>query len=94
VTYEKFTEDYLSKGLIKKQKSNHQTIEKLILRAGKDLKTSKANLSIDEGIAYTIAYLAMLHAGSSILEKSELVTICDRYRNNGDGFKITLDRML
>ena len=64
MTYEKFIEDYLNKGLIKRQKSNNQTIEKLILRAFKDIKTSKAALNIDEGIAYTIAYLAMLHAGS------------------------------
>ncbi len=67
MSYDKFIEDYLAKGLIKKQKADFKTIENLIVRAYKDLKTAKANLSIDEGIAYTVAYLAMLHAGRSLL---------------------------
>lgn len=67
MTYEKFIEEYLRKGLLKRQKSTHQTVERLILRARKELKTSKANLTIDEGIAYTIAYLAMLHAGRAFM---------------------------
>jgi len=67
MTYEKFIDEYLKKGLLKKQKSNFQAIEKLISRADKELKTAKANLSIDEGIAYTVAYLAMLHAGRAFM---------------------------
>jgi uncharacterized protein (UPF0332 family) len=67
VSYDKFVEEYLNKGLLKKQKANFNTIEKLILRAHKDLKTAKANLTIDEGIAYTVAYLAMLHAGRALM---------------------------
>lgn len=67
MTYEKFIEEYLGNGLLRRQKSNFQAIEKLILRAHKDLKTAKANLDIDEGIAYTIAYLAMLHAGRALM---------------------------
>jgi uncharacterized protein (UPF0332 family) len=39
----------------------------MILRASKDIKTSKANLDIDEGIAYTVAYLAMLRAGRALI---------------------------
>jgi len=62
MTYKEFIEEYLGKGLLKRQKSNFQAIERLILRARKDLRAAKANLDIDEGIAYTIAYLAMLHA--------------------------------
>jgi len=62
MTYEEFLEESISKGLLKSQKSDLRAVEKLILRADKDLKAAKANLDIDEGIAYTVAYLAMLHA--------------------------------
>ncbi len=65
--YEKFIEEYLAKGLLKKQKSDFGTVEKLIFRSEKDLKTAKANLKIDEGIAYTVAYLAMLRAGRAFM---------------------------
>jgi uncharacterized protein (UPF0332 family) len=67
MTYEEFIEDYLRRGLLKKQRSDFRTIEKLILRAGKDIKAAKANLNIDEGIAYTISYLAMLHAARALM---------------------------
>jgi len=67
VTYKKFIDEYLNKGLLKRQKSNFGMIEKLVLRAHKDLKTAKAILNIDEGIAYTIAYVAMLHAGRALM---------------------------
>lgn len=67
MTYDEFVKEYLSKGLLKRQKTDHLAIEKLILRADKDLKTAKANLSIDEGVAYTVAYLAMLHAGRAAM---------------------------
>lgn len=50
MTYEKFLEESLSKGLLRKQKADIRAVEKLILRAHKDLKTAKANLDIDEGI--------------------------------------------
>ena len=62
MTYEEFLEESLSKGLLKRQKPDLRAIEKLILRAHKDLKTAKANINIDEGIAYTVAYLGMLIA--------------------------------
>ncbi len=67
MTYEEFIEEYLDKGLLRRQESTYQAVEKLILRAHKDLRASKANLSIDEGIAYTIAYLAMLRAGRALM---------------------------
>jgi uncharacterized protein (UPF0332 family) len=67
MTYEKFLEESLSKGLLSTQKSDLRAVEKLILRAHKDLKTAKANLDIDEGIAYTVAYLAMLHAARAFI---------------------------
>jgi uncharacterized protein (UPF0332 family) len=67
MTYEKFLEEFLSKGLLKRQESDLRAVEKLLLRAYKDLKTAKANLDIDEGIAYTVAYLAMLHAARAFI---------------------------
>ena len=65
--HERFIEEYLNKGLLKRQKSNYRIPETLILRALKDLKTSKADLDIDEGTAYAIAYLAMLRAGRAFM---------------------------
>ncbi|MBU0548961.1 MAG: HEPN domain-containing protein [Candidatus Omnitrophica bacterium] len=67
MTFEKFVEEYLSKGLLKKQKPNLNAVEKLIIRSIKDLKTAKANLVIDEGIAYSVAYLAMLRSGRAYM---------------------------
>lgn len=67
MTYEKFIEEYLIKGLLKKQKLSFMDVEKLINRSLKDLKAAKANLAIDEGIAYTVAYLAMFHAGRAFM---------------------------
>jgi len=54
--------------LLRKQKADIRAVEKLILRAHKDLKTAKANLDIDEGIAYRVAYLAMLHAARAFIK--------------------------
>lgn len=65
--YEKFIAEYLNKGFLKKQACDYRAVEKLILRAFKDLKASKANMDIDEGIAYTVAYFAMLHAGRAFM---------------------------
>ena len=77
MTYKKFEEEFLAKGLIKRQRPDLETAEKLILRSYKDLKTAKANLIIDEGIAYTVAYLAMLHSGRAfmLLKVSGLLTV-------------------
>lgn len=67
MTYKAFIDDYLNRGLLKRQKCSDQAMERLISRAFKDLKASKANLDIDEGIAYTVAYLAMLHAARAFM---------------------------
>ena len=67
MTYDKFIIEYLAQGLIKKQKSSIVGAEKILARSLKDLKTAKANLKIDEGIAYTVAYLAMLRAGRAFM---------------------------
>ena len=67
MTYDAFISDYLKKGFLKKQKIAMNAIERLLSRSVKDLKTAKANLKIDEGIAYTVAYLAMLRAGRAFM---------------------------
>jgi len=67
MTYKKFVDEKLSEGLLKKQKPSFVAVDKLIIRSEKDLKTAKANLVIDEGIAYSVAYLAMLRAGRSFM---------------------------
>ena len=67
MTYEKYLEESLGKGLLRRQKADFRGVEKLILRAQKDLKTAKANLDIDEGISYTVAYLVMLHAARAFI---------------------------
>jgi uncharacterized protein (UPF0332 family) len=65
--FEQFIKEYLAKGLIKKQRPDSKAAEHLVLRARKDVTTAEANLDIDEGIAYTVAYLAMLRAGRAIM---------------------------
>ena len=67
MTYEKFIETYIGSGFIKKQRCDYRALEKLILRARKDIKTAKFNLSEDEEVAYTIAYTAMLRAGRALM---------------------------
>jgi len=46
MNYKRFIEEYLGKGLIKKQKSDFRSAKKLILRAKKDIKTARANLDL------------------------------------------------
>ena len=67
MAYEKFIEEYLNNGLLNRQAPNFLAVEKLINRSAKELNAAEANLNIDEGIAYTVAYLAMLHAGRAFM---------------------------
>ena len=67
MTYEKFVGDYTSRGLLKSQKPSLSAALKLIQRSIKELRAAKANIPIDEAIAYTVAYLAMLHAGRALM---------------------------
>lgn len=67
MTYEKFIKEYLERGLLKEQEVSFDSIEKYILRAEKEIKAAEANLAIDEGVAYTTAYSAMLHAGRALM---------------------------
>lgn len=67
MSFEKFIEEYLEKGLLKKQKPDARAIDRMILRAEKDLKAAKANLKIDEEISYTVSYTAMLRAARAFI---------------------------
>jgi uncharacterized protein (UPF0332 family) len=67
VNYDEFIAEYLAKGLIKKQKMVLREVAKILKRARVDLKTAKLNLKIDEGTAYSVAYLAMLRAGRALM---------------------------
>ena len=55
MNYREKIEDFLKRGLIKKQNMNFNQIEKLILRAYKDLDVARINLKIDEEVAYNYA---------------------------------------
>ena len=52
MTYEEIVDDFLRRGLINKQKTGFDQVEKLILRAQKDLKVARANMEIDEEVTY------------------------------------------
>ena len=67
MTFNNFIKEYSQKGLIKDQKVDFESIENHIARALKELNIAQANLAIDEGIAYTIAYTALLHAGRALM---------------------------
>jgi len=67
VDYREIINDFLRQGLIKKQEINFVQIEKLTLRAQKDLIVAEANLKIDEEAVYNYAYLAMLRCGRSMI---------------------------
>ena len=68
MNYETFVKHYLRDGLLKTQRCDFDAITKLILRAQKELEASVANLNIDEGIAYSVAYTAMLRAGRALMQ--------------------------
>jgi uncharacterized protein (UPF0332 family) len=71
-TYETFVKRYLRDGLLKAQRCDFDAINKLILRARKELEASRANLNIDAEIAYSVAYTAMLRAGRALLQTKGL----------------------
>jgi len=67
MTFDNFIKTYEKQGLIKSQHKNLKAVENLISRAYKEIKAAEANIKIDEGIAFTIAYTAMLHAGRALM---------------------------
>ena len=56
-----------SQGLIEKVKYDGKQVQANLLRARRDLLTSRATLKIDEEWAYAIAYHAMLRAGRALM---------------------------
>lgn len=60
-------ENYLKKGLLKRQNPNREQILGQIRRARKDLKAAKVVLDDDPEWTATIAYHAMLRAGRALL---------------------------
>lgn len=67
MNFDEFIADYVSKGLIKRQKTVLKDVVKILKRSRIDLKIAKVNLRIDEGTAYSVAYLAMLRAGRALM---------------------------
>ena len=67
MTFDNFIKEYTKRGLIKEQKRNFKAIENTISRSYKEIEVAQANIKIDEGIAFTIAYTAMLHAGRALM---------------------------
>jgi uncharacterized protein (UPF0332 family) len=67
MNYDEFISEYLAGGLIKKQKTVLKDVANILRRARIDLKTAKVNLKIDEGTAFSVAYLAMLRAGRALM---------------------------
>ena len=63
MNYEKFLKD----NLIKKEKPDFKQIAYQLKRAQKDLKTAKANLSIDLTWAFAIPYHAMMRASKALM---------------------------
>ena len=60
-------EAYLRRGLLKRQKANFRQIERQLVRAHKDLETSRSILGKDPEWAATIAYQSMMRAGRAII---------------------------
>lgn len=67
MTYEQFIRDSLASGLLKKQASDPTAVRKMIRRARVEIRAARANLAIDAGIAYTTAYLSMLHTARAFM---------------------------
>ena len=67
MTFDDFIKEYTKRGLIKKQDKNLKAVENLLSRAYKEIKVAEANIKIDEGIAFTVAYTAMLHTGRALM---------------------------
>ncbi len=65
--FDDFIIKYSEQGLIKQQEINFTAIENLISRSYKEIRVAQANIPIDEGTAFTIAYTAMLHAGRALM---------------------------
>jgi len=65
--YKKFIDEYLSKSLIKKQKSGFDQINNLIKHANRDLSACVKILDIAPELSYTCSYTAMLYAARALM---------------------------
>jgi len=67
MSFEIFIKKAKNQGLIKEQERNFSSIDKMVSRAYVEISAAKANMKIDQGIAFTVAYTAMLHAGRALM---------------------------
>lgn len=67
MSYKKFTEEYLSKSLLEKQKSGFDQINKLIRQANRELDACIKILNVSSELSYTCAYSAMLYAARALM---------------------------
>jgi len=77
-SFERFADSALQKGLLKKEKVAFSQVVLLLKKAHKNLKAAKANLSIDESVAFVTAYTAMLETARAFL-------LLNGYRPTGRG---------
>ena len=67
MTFNDFVEKYKKQNLIKEQRSDFQGIETILARAHEEIRIAQANMAIDEGTSFIIAYTSMLHAGRALM---------------------------
>jgi uncharacterized protein (UPF0332 family) len=65
--FETFIQKSLRQGLIKDQERSFRGMEKMIRRAYEEIDAAKKNIKIDQGVAFTVAYTAMLHTGRALM---------------------------
>ena len=66
-SFEIFAKSALRQGLLKKEKVAFSQVALLLKKAQKNLKAAKANLTIDESVAFVTAYTAMLETARALL---------------------------
>ncbi len=62
-----FLEKYKGAGFIKEEQIGFDQVSKHLIRAIEDIKVAEANTSIDTGVAYNYAYLAMLRTARALM---------------------------
>ncbi|MEK6715617.1 MAG: hypothetical protein AABY43_06195 [Candidatus Omnitrophota bacterium] len=67
MTYSRFIEEYLSKGLIKRQRVGLDQINKLIQQSRQELNDGIKILGISPKVSYTCVYNAMLYAARAMM---------------------------
>jgi uncharacterized protein (UPF0332 family) len=67
MSFEAFVKKSLRQGLIKEQEKSFKGMEKMIKRAYEEIDAAKKNMEVDQGVAFTVAYTAMLHTGRALM---------------------------